>query len=150
MDVLGALSGKDEPAFAALAFDVARGFPERELQRVFSADTGRFHSAHAILAITTYHYAMGFFGSEEIARRLESHAPANWPCAERPNGHSIRRFRNRNRLCVQQALERCLLGLCEKKLGADSANAPHFLRLVKAEARMRIHQAELADLEFQF
>jgi hypothetical protein len=147
---LTAVSGKDHPGLMTIAFKVASSFPEEALQRIFSAASDRFHSVHSMLATTAYHYTLGFFGSEEIARRLRDGSPAQWPSPERPDGNSIRRFRNRNRLCVQQALERCLLSFCES-LGADTEScAPHFIRVIKAEARMRVHQAELADLESEF
>ena len=74
-------------------------------------------------------------------------ASGNWSDAEVPDAHAIRRFRNRNRLPVRQCLEKSLIRFYETSV-ATGRPGPQFDRLMKTEAGMRMHQAEIADLGF--
>jgi transposase len=145
LDELNVRIKRDRGTLINVVTEVANAFPLVSLQRIFSAKTNRFFDPHRMLALITYHYATGIYSSEAISTRVANGTSGNWPDAEVPDAHAIRRFRNRNRLPVRQCLEKSLIRFYET--GAASGRpVPQFDRLMKTDAGIRMHQAEIADL----
>ena len=136
--------------------EVTHAVNERQLQPVFSFNERRLFQPWTLLSLVTYSYAVGIYGSDQIAHRLMHdetfHALFSHECWD---ADLIRRFRNQNRNLIQQCLEKvCLLawarkfGRVQAQPGATAPVRIHSLFKIQmiCDVRTRIHCAEQADL----
>ena len=145
---------------AGAVTEVTHSVNEQLLQPVFSLNNRRLFHPWALLSLVTYSYAVGIYGSEEIAHRLMHdetfHVLFSHECWD---AGLIRRFRDLNRDLIQQCLEKvCLLAWAEKfgstapppAAAAEEARPlrahPLFKIQMICDVRTRVHCAEQADL----
>lgn len=142
--------------------DSVRQVQEGNLRRVASPDAGIAFQPRSLLALLTYCYAAGIYGSQDIEALMGRDAGFRRYCQEEfPDWRRLRRFRRENRQVLESCLEGALRNFWRdarddgpasggggpvRRAGAgatDAAARP----LVFADARNRLEWAMLLDSE---
>jgi transposase len=123
----------------------ARQLDEAAFRRVAAPDAGLAFQPKALLALLSYCYARGIYGSEAIEDAMRRDGEFRRLCGgEFPDARVLRRFRRENRWAVQQCLLAALTFLAERKVreGAITKIDPEHLA---EEASRRITSAMFID-----
>lgn len=153
---LAACVGRRE--LAALVCQLAATVAPSDLFPVFSFADARVCSPWTMLGLVTYACALGVGGSEETAQLArQDEAWRSQSQGEIPSGESIRNFRLRNRVMVQDLLERTILMALRRQRAEDAAGTTHRpggglpadcaseKDWIACEAQARLRGAEQAD-----
>ena len=127
---------------------------DEALVPVAAATRGLAFQPRSLLALLTYCYASGTYGSQEVETSLRKDSILRFLCAnELPDWHTLRRFRRHNREVLIRCLEQTLSCTNEERnlnrmgLGADGRLSNRFDvdQAAAEEAASRIQQAIWLD-----
>ena len=95
----------EEKRLANLILETVRRIGENGLNPVAPASAGVAYRPHTLLAVVTYCYAVGIYGSQDIETLMrEDHAFRSLCGQEYPDWRTIRRFRRHNREAIYRSL----------------------------------------------
>jgi hypothetical protein len=153
----------DNKELADLVLETVRFVDEGELNPPAASAAAPAFRPRAMLAILTYCYAIGVYGSEDVELMMREDASLRALCgSEIPNWKELKRFRRQNHAMLQRALEETFrsawsLSCRAQQAGSASRAGPpveavHRLPVpamadwTAAEAAARIEQAMFIDL----
>ena len=119
------------------------------LVRVAPLGAGMAFEPGTLLALLTYCYASGVYGSQDIESLLVGDTEFRWRCGnEFPQCRNLRRFRRYNAPRIEQCLAEVLSGLALGAFAGDLGAAPRARgpQLFRNEAARRIDIAKVMDL----
>jgi hypothetical protein len=144
-----------------LVLSVVQTVEEHRLRPAVARSTDGALPPRMMLALLTCCYATGVYGSQVITDKICEDPALQYFCADRrPTAAEIRRFRNRNRELIAQALEVVCLVIWKIRFGAWRAGEPgstsrlfggshRFDPLIQVEIRCevmeRLYRAEVED-----
>ncbi len=145
LELLGTQRLAKEPANLTQAIHAAvRAIDENTFRRVARVDAGIAFEPKALLALLTYCYARGIYGSEDVEDMLRRDSHFRAICRDEfPGALHFRRFRRYNR----QALHLCLIAAL-RFLGRNTkcAETHGDADAMPEEAERRIENAILIDM----
>jgi transposase len=125
--------------------NTVRGVAENTLRPVTRRDSGVAHQPRVLLALLTYCYARGIYGSTDIERVMHKDKLFRALCREEfPDARMLRRFRRENRPALQSSLSlvlRLAAPNAEKGRAEESWNAEQSAE----EALRRLDMAACMD-----
>jgi hypothetical protein len=153
----------DDKGWADLVLETVRFVDEGELNPPGASAAAPAFRPRVMLAILTYSYAIGVYGSEDVELMMREDASLRALCGtEIPDWKRLKRFRRQNHAVVQRALEETFRGAWSLSCRArEAASAPLGGRPVEAgnrqpnqamadwiaaEAAARIERAMFIDL----
>lgn len=142
----------DNKALAGLVLKAVRGVNEKELNPPVVGATTAYHP-QVMLAMLTYCYAIGVYGSQEVEAMMRADADFRALCGmDYPDWRRLKRFRRDNHAPLRRALEETFRSAwsmgrevetsCNGCANQDAA-PPGW---IAAEAQARIEQAMFIDL----
>ena len=152
----GAARGLDRKVLADLVLEAVRHIGTEELNPPVTAEASPAFQPRAMLAMLTYCYANGVYGSEDVERMMYEDTAFRAVCGmDYPDHRRLRRFRRRNHGPIQRTLEETLRGAwgLNDNAGANDGQAKSSNGLFDAasedwiarEARNRIEKAMFID-----
>lgn len=103
----------DKKSLINLVLDAVLTVHEATLRPVAAPSTGIAFRPKTMLALLTYCYAVGIYGSEDIEAVMYQDAIFRYFCGhEIPDWKSLKRFRRHNHEAVQKCLEAVCAGVC--------------------------------------
>ena len=111
----------EKKPLASVVLEAVQRVDEKILNPVAWPQAGIAFRARMLLAVVTYCYAAGVYGSEDIEALMRKDATFRFLCGnEFPGWRVIQRFRRYNRATIQRCLEDVLRGANEtKQHGSD-------------------------------
>jgi len=108
----------DKRTLVSLVLKIVGEVDPRLLQPVASANAGIAFQPKLLLALLTYCYTVGIWGSREIEEVLHEDLTFRFICAnEYPDWHVIRRFRRHNRETIRHCSEATLRAVLTRRPG---------------------------------
>lgn len=102
---------------AGVVLEAVRRIDGKVLRPVAAPQAGVAFRTRMLLAVVTYCYAAGIYGSEDIEALMREDATFRFLCGnEFPGWRVIQRFRRDNRGTIQRCLEEVLRGASQVKL----------------------------------
>src|SRR5262245_2305896 len=138
----------DKKSLVSLVLDAVLELEDSELRPVAGASSGIAFRPKNMLALLTYCYATGIYGSEDIEDVMYRDAIVRYFCGhEIPDWKSLRRFRRYNR----EAIHKCLEDVCAFAAQRQHPHSPRAARgmncspEVSSQARFQaVDRAEMA------
>jgi hypothetical protein len=95
-----------ESALASLVLAAVQQTDAASLNRVAPMNSGMAYEPRLLLALVTYCYALGIYGSQDVEAMMRADKIFRFLCGgEFPGWQAIRRFRRHNRERIQRCLE---------------------------------------------
>ena len=141
-----ATSGTAEPRKLAQAVQaVVRAIDESMLRPVSRADAGPAFQSKALLALLSYCYALGIYGSGQVENLLSRDLNYRQLCQDQfPDAPVIRRFRRENREVIGRCLTAALRFQVEQKMQDGFVTRVNVAQLAD-EANRRLVMAMFID-----
>ena len=145
----------DNKALADLVLESVRFVDEGELNPPAFSAAGPVFRPRVLLALLTYCYAIGVYGSEDVELMLREDASLRQLCGhDIPDWKELKRFRCHNHAMLQRALEetfhRAWSLSCSAQTAGNASRAgqtePESAEWIAAEAAARIERAMFIDL----
>ena len=142
---------------ARLIIRLARAEDPSGLHPAFSFEETRLYSPWMMLALVTYAFAVGIYGSEQIAGLAREEEELRRLCQDLfPNAEVVKCFRERNRLAIQDFLARVIQAVLEGIADGGAGQVGHLNcgtplsgttgeRWVSYEANERLQRADCED-----
>lgn len=109
---------------AGVVLEAVRRIDEKALNPVTAPQTGITFRTRMLLAVVTYCYAAGIYGSEDIEALMREDATFRFLCGnEFPGWRIIQRFRRHNRSIIQHCLEEVLRGASQIRLSQHTGTS---------------------------
>jgi len=121
----------EKKPLAGVVLEAVRRIDGNTLNPVTAPQAGITFRTRMLLAVVTYCYASGIYGSEDIEALMREDAMFRFLCGnEFPGWRVIQRFRRYNRSAIQRCLEEVLRGASQIKLSkrngaSDSQSREH-------------------------
>ena len=133
-------SNRGQPSSLSQAVRQAvRAVDDCALRRVARLDAGIAFAPRTLLAVMTYCYAKGIYGSADIEDVLRRDKPYRELCRnEFPGPRVFRRFRRENREVLQSCLERVLRFVMASEMAPESVGVGAGEAALEASRRMGV------------
>lgn len=135
-----------EPVSLAQAVQMAvREVDEKLIRGVARSDAGLAFQPKTLLAMLTYCYSRGIYGSEEVEELMRRDVNFRALCQnEFPDARVIRRFRRHNREVLHSCVMLTLQLLCEQNVAQGTITRINDLQIAE-EASRRLTMAMFMD-----
>jgi len=135
----------DNKDLADLVLETVRLVDEGELNPPAASASAPAFRPRVMLAMLTYCYAIGVYGSEDVEQMMREDASLRALCGmDFPDWRRLKRFRRQNHAMLQRALEETFRGAWSLSCRAPQAASAHRGGRV-AEARNDLPDAASAD-----